>query len=260
MAANTNPQPNPKQDASLAEAKALINELNSLKARLGEGVSSWIPEKAVKDMGALRRELKSARAELEGTSDTASGLYGELRNITKEFGKQATEVLKTRGAFRKLEEAAQDLKYDEMMITDLNKKQIKAIQEKVEKNKHILDQESRSILNSNSAVKSLKNEIESYKKIAASEEEFLDFAASQIQKSKLLNNEEKALLQMYYDESNVLERIERQIEKRLEKEGRINKLMGVSGEIIGGIDGFMSKLGMNSGIFKDSVEKAKEEG
>ena len=202
--------------------------------------------------------LKSMRTQLDGLENSMSGLYGSLRGITSEFKGQSTILNKVRGAFRQLEDIAQDLKFDEQEINDLNASQLKKLEQKFRKNKQILDQEARTVLNQNTAAKGLDSLVEKLNQQGKSQDEINDRITQYLGRRKGMTDEEKALLQLYYDQENTVNAITNKISERVQKEKEINNALGVGGAAVQGISSLMGKLGMNSGIFSDAVQEAEE--
>ena len=242
----------------LKEAKALLQELNMLKRKLSETPFAFTDVELLKQFKDLPGYIDKARRQLEGMEDSMSGLYGSLRGITSEFKGQATALSKVRGAFRQLEDAAQDLKFDEQQINDLNASQLKKLEQKVKKNSEILGQEARRLVSDKNLKKVLDEEIEQYKSLLGPTESLSDFASAQIDKIIGLTNEERALLKLYYDQGTALDEINDKLQQRIRQEKKVNDLLGVGGAAIQGISSFMSGLGMSSGIFSDAVQEAEE--
>jgi len=159
----------------LIEAKKLLFELNQLRDKLGKGKLNLLDADLLKVAKDLPDDIKSARRELEGMADSMSGLYGSLRGITSEFKGQSTILNKVRGAFRQLEDIAQDLKFDEQEINDLNASQLKKLEEKFRKNRQILDQEARRLVTNNSIAKDLAKQVEDYKQMGAGVDDINDY-------------------------------------------------------------------------------------
>jgi hypothetical protein len=242
----------------LIQAKQLLFELNQLRDRLGREKLNLLDADLLKIAKDLPDDIKSARRELEGMADTMSGLYGSLRSITSEFKGQSTVINKVRGAFRQLESIAQDLKFDEQEINDLNASQLRKLEQKFKKNQEILNQEARLLLNNNNIAKTLDEEIEQYKSLLGPTESLSDFASAQIDKIQNLKDEEKALLKLYYDQGTALDDIGDKLQQRIQKEKEINDALGVGGAAVQGISTLMSSLGMSSGIFSEAVQEAEE--
>lgn len=242
----------------LKEAKKLLFELNQLRDKLGKGKLNLLDADLLKVAKDLPDDIKSARRELEGMTDSMSGLYGSLRSISSEFKGQATVLNKVRGAFRQLEDIAQDLKFDEQEINDLNASQLKKLEQKFKRNQQILEQEARRLLNDKNIAKQLDEEIEQYKSLLDPAESLSDFASAQIDKIQNLKDEERALLKLYYDQGTALDDISDKVQQRIQREKEINNALGVGGAAVQGISSLMGKLGMSSGIFSDAVQEAEE--
>ena len=144
----------------LKEAKKLLFELNQLRDKLGREKLNLLDANLLKIAKDLPADIKSARRELEGMSDSMSGLYGSLRSISSEFKGQATVLNKVRAAYRQLEDIAQDLKFDEQETNDLNASQLRKLEQKFKRNQEILNQEARLLLNNKNIAKTLDEEIE----------------------------------------------------------------------------------------------------
>ena len=243
----------------LKEARALLQELNILKRKLSETPFTFTDAELLKQFKDLPGYIDKSRRQLEGMSDSMSGLYGSLRGITSEFKGQATVLNKVRGAFRQLEDIAQDLKFDEQEINDLNASQLKKLEQKFKRNQQILEQEARSLTNSSSAAKDLEKEVQGMRQIGANQQDINDYVTDYLKTVQTgLAPEEKALLQLYYDQGHALEDISIKVAERIQKEKDINKALGLGGAAVQGINSLMGQLGMNSGIFSDAVQEAEE--
>lgn len=242
----------------LKEAKKLLFELNQLRDKLGKSKMTFLDENLLKIAKDLPDDIKSARRELEGMADSMSGLYGSLRGVTSEFKGQATVLNKVRGAFRQLEDIAQDLKFDEQEINDLNASQLKKLEQKFKKNQQILEQEARAVINKNDYTKVLSKNVQDLIQQGKTQDEINDHISTYLSNTKKLSDEEKSLLQLYYDQGNTVDAISKKIDQRVQKEKEINNALGVGGAAVQGISTLMSSLGMNSGIFSDAVQEAEE--
>lgn len=202
--------------------------------------------------------LKSMRTLLEGLETSMSGLYGSLRGITSEFRGQATVLNKVRGAFRQLEDIAQDLKFDEQEINDLNASQLKKLEQKFKKNQQILEQEARTLTNQNTSARVLSAQVQNLIQQGKSQDDINNHVSTFLGNTQRLSDEHKALLQLYYDQGNTVDAINKKIDQRIQKEKEINRALGVGGAAVQGINSLMSKLGVNSGIFSEAVQEAEE--
>jgi len=250
--------PGANNNDQLREAKDLLQQLNTLKRQLGEQPLNLGEDALLQTSKDLPNDIRRARKELEDMQGTASDLYSRLRGVTSEFKYQATTLGKVRGAFRQLEDAAQNLKNDEQGISDLNTSQLKKLQEKIKKSKELIRQEADSLMNSNRLAKYLEQEVQRKKQAGESEDQINQYILNRLGNIQTLSSEEKALLQLHFDQRDAVSEINDKILERIEQEKQVNKLLGVGGAVVGGISSLMGKLGMNSGIFRDAVSEAEE--
>lgn len=242
----------------LKEAKKLLLELNQLRDKLGREKLNLLDANLLKIAKDLPNDIKSARRELEGMSDSMSGLYGSLRGITSEFKGQATVLNKVRGAFRQLEDIAQDLKFDEQEINDLNTSQLRKLEQKFKRNQQILEQEARAVINQNDFAKVLNKNVQDLIQQGKTQDEINEHISTYLSNTKKLSDEQKSLLQLYYDQGNTVDEINKKLNNRIQKEKEINDALGIGGAAVQGINSMMSKLGMNSSAFSDAVQEAEE--
>ena len=243
----------------LQEAKQLLLDLNRLRSQLNKQPLKLADEELLKQLKSLPRDIEATRKELDNASFSASGLYNTLREITSEFKGQKNEVIKVRGAFRQLEDAAQKLKLDEQGIVDLTRNQLEAIQEKLVKNEAIVDQEARRLISSAAIGKELEEEVKNWRDMGASVDDINDLVSDMLRSTKDLSEEQKASIQYYYDQHKTVGQIVKAVEKRLEVEKKISELMGVTGAVVGGLGALMERLGMRSGIFHDAMRDSADE-
>lgn len=242
----------------LKEAKQLLEELNRLRTQLNKEPLKLTDEQALRQLKSLPGDIEATRRELEAAEFTASGLYSILRGITSEFKGQKSGVLKVRGAFRQLEDAAQDLKLDEQNILDLNKDQVSALEDKLSRSRAIIDQEARSVINGNHIAKNLDQEVQAKIKAGESSDKVNDYIANTLKNSESLSEEQKGLLQAYLEQSSVIDGILDKTRKRLSLEDKISDLVGVTGALVEGTGALMQRLGMRSGIFQDAMQESAE--
>jgi len=166
---------------------------------------------------------------LETAESSASGLYEEMKAVSKEFGKSKTALSTTKTIYGKLTDVARKLRDDEQGISDLNKRQLKSMQAKFASNKKLLSDQKAG----------LQEELRSVKAGSDKAEEL------------------KAALKMVNDEESAIDRTNDKIGQRLDLEKDISKNMGVTGALVGGTGALMERLGMRSGIFHDAMEDAQ---
>lgn len=254
-----------ENNKQLEEAKRLLQEINTLRAKLNQVPLKMTDSDAVQNIQSLRNELKGVQNSFEDTVGSATSLYDQIRAISSEFKNQPSALQKIRGSMKKITSIAEDLKMNEQGIRDLSTKNLDDLAEKLRLNKKILEDETRSILNSTDLSKAAQEDLKTVQEYVNTvkdggtlKEEQLDQAIEILQNSKDLTEEQKASLALYLDQGNAIGDLEEKIGKVKEEQLKVNKLMGVGGAVIDAADSAMSKLGMNSNLFKDAVSEAKD--
>jgi uncharacterized phage infection (PIP) family protein YhgE len=186
-----------QNNKELEEAKRLLQEINTLRAKLNQTPLVYTDSEAVKNIQSLRNELKGVQNSFEDTADSATSLYDQIRAISAEFTNQPNALQKIRGSMKKITSIAEDLKMNEQGIRDLSTKNLDDLAEKLKLNRKILEDETRSILNktdlSRAAQEDLKV-IQEYVDVVKSggklSEDQLNTALETLQNSKDLTEEQ----------------------------------------------------------------------
>lgn len=254
-----------ENNKQLEEAKKLLQEINTLRGKLNQTPLKMTDSEAVQNVQSLRNELKGVQNSFEDIDDSATSLYDQIKAISSEFKGQPSELQKIRGAMRKITSIAEDLKMNEQGIKDLSSKNLDDLTLRLKENRKILDDSTKALVNSQDLsrlaqedLKAVEEHINLVKTGNTLSEDQLDTALASVQAAKNLTDEQKAAYALFLHQGNALNNLNGKIEEQKEHQKEINKLMGVGGAIIGGIDGLMSKLGMNSGIFKQRVQEANK--
>ena len=257
MAANDNTQ--------LEEARRLLQEINTLRARMNQQPLTLTPADAVQNMQSLRNELRGVQSQFGEIDNTATSLYDQVRAISSEFKNQPGALQKIRGSMKKITSIAEELKMEEQGIRDLSVKQLDDLAQRLKDNKKILDDESQRLLNGEDLSEAAQNNV---KQIQEFIEELggvgnlmggnLDLALDMVNMAENLTAEQKAALSNYIDQGSAISSIAGKIEEVKEKQKEVNKLLGVGGAVIGGMEGLMGKLGISGGRFGDAVKEAKD--
>lgn len=254
-----------ENNKQLQEAKKLLEEINLLRAKLNQAPLKMTDGDAVQNIQSLRNELRGVQKSFEDVDSSATSLYDQVRAISSEFKNQPGALQKIRGSMKKITSIAEDLKMQEQGIRDLSLKQLDDLSQRLKENKKLLDDETERLLRGEDLselaqkdLKDLQDYLKSQGDITKLTQEQVDEALEMVNIMGNLTAEQKAALSNYIDQGNALDKINEKIEEEKEHQKEINKLMGVGGAVIGGIDGLMSKLGMNSGIFKQRVEEAND--
>ena len=178
----------------------------------------------------------------------AGELRDILKSITGELSKQRTIQAESAAEYRKMDSIARNLQDTSMGISNLTSEELDKLKSKNQNH-----------------IKELQYQAErlARQKIGAKFEGEIN--ESVIERLKFLGKltvQEEAILKAASDhfeiEKSLTTEVEDQYRKRLAFEKQVSNSLGVSGAIIGGIEGIMGKLGMNSGIFSDAVSEAKK--
>ena len=198
---------------------------------------------------------------IRGVNEEVGNLYDQLRGVTSEIKGQATEISKSREAFRAFEKGAQDLKLQQEGINKLTDDQVKKLNEQLVKQRAIAEQEVQRLKSQNSYIQNLDEQIALKKEQGLADQQIADYALEQIQLAGDLTDEQKAILSSFYDQTNVMDDIISQAQEEKSVREDVNKAMGVAGGILKGlseIGGSFAKAFKLDQVAKDMEEFADE--
>jgi hypothetical protein len=254
-----------ENNKQLEEAKKLLQDINTLRGRLNQTPLKMTDSDAVQNIQSLRNELKGVQKSFEDVDTSATSLYDQVRAISSEFKNQPGALQKIRGSMKKITSIAEDLKMQEQGIKDLSTKQLDDLAERLKYNKKVLDDESARLLNgedlsdiAQKEIQALQDLIKEQGGLNSMSREQVDAALELVNVMDNLTAEQKAALANYVDQGNAIGNIEEKINAVKEQQKEVNKLMGVGGAVIDGMDAIMGKLGMSSSRFKDAISESKE--
>jgi len=242
---------------NIEDAKKRIKELDAEIKRLGgEGFKNI--DQFVQSLGNnlenATRQVKLMEGEVDDLRNTFSNIADTLKNIVADInGSVKTSTLLTRN-FNKLEDLSrkiQNHKEDENVLTV---KELKEIEKKVAAEKKALDA---NLKQAQIDKENWKRKIESGKLTAKQEK-------AAVEEIKKLSEYETEILEAQKDKESYYNTIvEKTTAARIEEE-RIQKSLGVTGQLFKGITGTLEKIGIQSKFFedinKDLRDAAKEAG
>ena len=194
---------------------------------------------------------------LQGANDNASSLYETLRGITSELKGQETEISKSRKAFRDFEKIAQDVKLQQEGISQLTDKQVQDYSKLLSKQISIAQQEAERLVNSTDIGALLVEEVNNLRQAGVEQNIINDLVNSNLSVLTDLTDEQKALISAYFDEYSVIQDINNEIDKELNIRTEINRLLGVSGNILKGINELLGPFAKAFNL--DAVSEAMAE-
>jgi hypothetical protein len=254
-----------ENNKQLEEAKKLLQEINILRGRLNQTPLKMTDSDAVQNIQSLRNELKGVQKSFEDVDTSATSLYDQVRAISSEFKNQPGALQRIRGSMKKITSIAEDLKLNEQGIKDLNLQQLDNLSQRLNENRKLLDDETERLLRGEDLTEAAQKDLKDLQEYLKTQGDVVNMTQQQrdeaLEMVNIMGNltaEQKAALSNYIDQGNAISLINEKIEEEKERQKEINKLMGVGGAIIGGASELMSKLGMNSGMFKQSIEDANK--
>jgi hypothetical protein len=230
-----------------------LKELERLGSKLGKSVDF---SNLKKDTEAVKELLKAWKKEVDDINREFSDLSSTFKNVVDDLKKFDSTSSRINRSFKTLGGLADKLKYDAEDINKLGKKDLENLQKKAQINvselaaqnqilKTKYDGQNLARIERNAQERGLKNtltEISQYKELQGIFDE---------------NNKLKD------DENNYVNRLNKLIEKRLDKEKEIAANLGVMGELYNGLTSTLQKFGVNSKIIEDmgkSLEEAAGKG
>lgn len=169
------------------------------------------------------KKTKEANKEAKELTSTFKDYRDILKEINVELGKKTNNIKDASSAYSGLESIANKLKNDEEELTRLSKKEIDSLREKAKLN-----------------LQAIKD------------------AADLVKEGGKLTEEEKALLQAKKEGFKIEKEFLEKIEKRLQQEEKINKALGIGGNVLKGSKEAMDKLGLSGLSTLMNFDKANE--
>ena len=186
-------------------------------------------------------------AEDQYENKNAGELRDILKSITGELSRQRSIQAESAAEYRKMDSIARQLQDTTMGISKLSSEELAKLGEKNKNHIKELQYQAERLARQKMGIKfdGIINQ--------ATIDRFKFLGKLTVQEEAIL----RAAADKYEIERDITKEVEAQYTKRLAFEKQVNKSLGVSGAIIGGIDAVMSKLGMNSGIFKEAIQESK---
>ncbi len=206
----------------------------------------------IKDANAaidtMNKSLTQTRREIDELDRGFGGIADEIGNILTELGKANTPIKESTKQLGIQEKIARKLKDDQAGINRLSLKELEALKSKQASSQDIIKSKSDQLLKDAGLEKSSKAQIDAEIKRLA------NGTAEEKKKAEIL-----ALSQ---DENNVQNRLGKQIQDRINKEKQVQKSLGISGALVGGIKDTLGAIGLGGlagALNLDEAEKKMRE-
>ena len=201
-------------------------------------------EQANAAIQSLEDSIETAQRKVDELEAGFGGIYDQLKAITEEYSKQVTGADRVNKAATGILGISQKLKYDQQGILDLSKKDLENNDKKLRSLRDQITEGANEIAVSKELVKLNDKEFESKLKYYKT--------------TQLISEEEEAILRAQRAGFPVFENLIKQNEKRLELENKIQKSLGLTGDVtklLGKIPGVGSAA---SEAFNDVEKEVKE--
>jgi hypothetical protein len=240
------PPPNNPQADALKEIQSLLDQINKSYKSLGK--DSPFPkdvDKVLKGFNnvddaveALKDSLEAVNDRIKASNDSANDLLSTLKNIIKEINPRAVSYTKDfESGFKKVVKEAQKLQYAEEGINKLSKKELEQIKERVRQGQSDIKSAAERLLTENGITKDIDRRTSLYKG---------------------LNPDIQAAVNFLKDESSILAIINDKIERQINLEKESNKVLGISGGLLDGLDTALGKLGFSKLATLLGIDEAKQ--
>jgi hypothetical protein len=195
-------------------------------------------ENAQSSAERLEVALEGVYGRIESSKSSFKDLNETLKNIAKELNPNVFNATKEiEGGFKKIVKEAQKLYYEEEGISKLSLKQLTSLKEK------ITQQQLETKISSERLLKEQGFGEENLKNIK--------YITRQSKLYKSLNEEGKVAFEYLKDSNSVVNTILDKTNQRISQERNINKLLGISGQLLSGFEKTLNKIGLGglSGAF-----------
>jgi hypothetical protein len=233
----------------LNKIKATLDEISKIYSKLGENNPfAKFDTKGIADadaaIGQINVGLRDAKKQLQEATDGAQGLYAALKATVNELKNTNSSVKDSVRSYNKLGNLAQQLRDDQKGISELNMKDLKSIQSK-------LESEVQNLRVATDAARLRKDELISKARAVGlsiqEREEFTKLNRTIAANNNLLN-----------DQDSILEDMRKQVQERLELEMKIQKQLGISGAIVGSLKKLLPGPLASAMKLDEAMEKMRE--
>ena len=226
--------------ATPQEIQKLLDKLDKAYKQLGtkNPFKDW-DSSNLKDAGEAAAQLEDAlegvQSRVENTSTSFKDLASTLGAIVKEIDPKAANATKSfTNGFKNIIKEARTLQYEEEGINKLSKKQLEQVQERIKKQQTLTKAAAEELAGANA---NIDRRTKAYKN---------------------LSEAEKAAINYLREEDTQTQTILDKTQQRIDQETRINKLLGLGGAVIGGIQTALDKMGFGGLSEKLGLDEVKK--
>lgn len=246
--------------ADIDDLKKQIEDLNRRVASLGGDFFKNIDQAIASFGGGVKgaeAALKSLNKEMNSLNTDVNYFYETLKKVTKELSGQTNFNKDITKSYSKLSSIANQLKYDQNGISELNQKDLISIDKKLQIEKESLEASISSNKQRQSEILSILRSKSERDKL---NENQLRALRKEYEQIKEINKEAEAF---YTDPEFGIEALIKANAKRLKQEKDIANNLGIIGAAYKGISNTLQRMGVDSEIIKemgDDLTKAAKDG
>jgi len=246
--------------ADIDDLKKQIEDLNRRVASLGGDFFKNIDQAIASFGGGVKgaeAALKSLNKEMNSLNTDVNYFYETLKKVTKELSGQTNFNRDITKSYSKLSSIANQLKYDQAGISELNQKDLISIDKKLRSEQISLEA---SIKNNKERQSEILSILRSKSERDKLNENQLRALRKEYEQIKETNKEAEAF---YTDPEFGLEALIKANAKRLKQEKEIAANLGLMGVAFKGISNTLQKMGVDSEVIKgmgEDLEKAAANG
>ena len=245
---------NPQQ---LAEAKKILDQINAAYTSLGkQNPFADFDLAGAKDFNSTMKQLESilkgVNAQLASIDDELSGIVGAFKSTVQEISKSNVGLRDSKKIFTELGSLGAKLRDDQSGLAELSVKELKSIKQK-------LEQKKVELKDNDAVLRQRKDELIAENKLNSTS---LNQKKKNRDEIKLINNALAAGAAEMEGEVGLSDELIAKAQQRLDEEEKIADAIGIGGNLLGGIDKALNKLGMG-GLseklgFEDASKKMRD--
>ena len=233
---------------NIEEAKKALESLkveyNSLTSKPAPIFNTQNLDEANAAVEAMQKTVQQTKRDIADLEKGFGGVYDQVKGILSELTKAGTPTKDVTKQFRTQEKILQKLKNEQQGFGKLTTKELKTLREKQNISAQNIRDRSKDLIIAN-RMKTLSGDA-------------LDKAIKRKLANKQISEEDAAIIRGAKEGFKVLDDTDKLIGERLEKENKINKALGLGGNVIKGVGGALEKMGMGGLAKQLGLEEAQE--
>lgn len=252
--------------ASPEEIRRLLDQLDRAYRRLGE-TNPFSRQET--DVRKLEDALRGVENRLDAINDDFGSIMGSINASLDAMSKTNAVLNNTRKFFRGIDDITRKLRDDQSGIAELNLKDLKTLEKKLNSKKDDLRVSKESLENKKNEIASQKHQLEQQQHQAKQEKDLATTSVArkrelqqQIDNRKILIRKAEEDLRLTKEahtetkgflegQDSLYKIINDRIQARIAEEGRVNEALGLGGAAIDGMGKALDKMGL--GRLKDAL-------